>query len=78
MRERAQDTAGHLPRWVALWFVLDALVALAPPLHWAVSGQRELILGLPLAVFYFVAVEVFISASLVAAFCVDAAYEGER
>ena len=75
MRECAQDPASHLPRWIVLWFILDAVVALAPPLYWAVSGQREPILGLPLAVFYFVAVGVFISASLVAASCADAARE---
>jgi hypothetical protein len=74
----AQDTASRLPRWIVLWFVLDAVVALAPPLHRAVSEQRYPVLGLPIAVFYFVAVGVFISVSLVAAFCVDAAHEEVR
>lgn len=78
MRTHAQDTASDVPRWVVLWFVLDAVVALAPPLHWAVSEQRFPVLGLPIVVFYFVAVGVFISASLIAAFCVDAAHEEVR
>jgi hypothetical protein len=54
--------------WISVWFALDAVVALAPPLYWAVDGKTTLILGLPAPVFYFVAVAIFITASIVAAY----------
>lgn len=58
--------------WINAWFVADAIVALAPPIYWAADGKTTPILGLPAAVFYFVAVAVFIAASIVAAYAVDA------
>ena len=61
-----------LPRWVMAWFVLDAIAALAPPLYWAFDGNREPVLGVPAAVFYFIAVSTFIAASIVAAYLAEA------
>ena len=61
-----------LPRWVMVWFVLDAIVALAPPLYWAFDGVRDPILGVPAAVFYFISVSTFIAASIVAAYLAEA------
>jgi hypothetical protein len=56
--------------------LIDAIVALAPPLYWAADGKTAPILGLPAAVFYFVAVAVCITASIVAAY-VEEARAGE-
>ncbi|HRN89521.1 hypothetical protein [Hyphomicrobium sp.] len=60
------------PLWIYAWFVLDALLVLTPPLHWAVTGSATA-LGLPAAVFYFVAVALFVCASLVAAYLAEVA-----
>ncbi len=57
--------------FIMAWFALDAILGLFPPLYWAASGPNPYILGLPLSVFYFVAVGLFISASLVVAYFVD-------
>ncbi|WP_045835954.1 hypothetical protein [Hyphomicrobium sp. 99] len=61
-----------LPRWVTAWFILDAIVALAPPLYWAFDGDRTPLLGVPAAVFYFIAVSTCIAASIVAAYFAEA------
>ena len=58
--------------WITAWFLIDAVVALAPPLYWAVDGKTTPILGLPAAVFYFVAVAICITASIVAAYVAEA------
>ncbi|HEX2842688.1 hypothetical protein [Hyphomicrobium sp.] len=57
--------------WISAWFALDVVVALAPPLYWAVDGKTTPILGLPASVFYFIAVAVFITASIVAAYLTE-------
>lgn len=61
---------------IKLWFLLDVVVALAPPLYWAMDGDMTPIAGVPAALFYFLAVNVFITGSLVAAYLVDPA-DGE-
>jgi hypothetical protein len=61
---------------VTAWFIVDAIVALAPPLYWAVDGNRTPIFGIPVAVLYFVAVSTCIAASIVAAYIAEA-YRGE-
>lgn len=71
MRVEGRPERG-IPLWIAGWFVLDAVLALAPPLHWAVTGGAPL-LGVPAAVFYFVAAALFICASLVAAYLAEVA-----
>lgn len=58
-------------RLVMLWFVLDAVFALAPPLYWAANGQTAAILGLPGALTHFLAVGTWITASLIAAYLVE-------
>ena len=63
---------------VKRWFVLDAIVALAPPLYWAADGRTAPIAGIPAALFYFLAVSLCITASLVAAYLLDAADEGSK
>lgn len=60
-------------RAIRLWFVFDAVVALAPPLYWTASGRTNALLGLPLAICYFLAVDICIAASIVAAYLSDRA-----
>ncbi|AHB48682.1 hypothetical protein W911_10220 [Hyphomicrobium nitrativorans NL23] len=60
------------PLWIYGWFVLDALLVLTPPLHWAVTGSA-MVLGVPAAVFYFVAAALFVCTSLVAAYLAEVA-----
>jgi hypothetical protein len=57
---------------VKLWFALDVLVALAPPLYWAADGRTAPIAGIPAALFYFLAVSLCITASLIAAYLLNA------
>jgi putative effector of murein hydrolase len=70
INEVAADPGRHAS-WIITWFALDAVVALAPPLYWAVDGIRTSVLGLPIAVLYFVAVAVFITASIVTAYLAE-------
>jgi hypothetical protein len=54
-------------------FVIEGLLAMFPPVHWAMSGETPVILGLPLSVFYFIALGALISASIVAIYAVESA-----
>lgn len=58
-------------RVVKLWFALDAAVALAPPLYWIADGRMAPILGVPAALFYFLAIDVCIAASIVTSYFVE-------
>ena len=69
--DRKTNPNRHAP-WIIGWFILDAIVALAPPIYWAVDGNRTALLGLPAVVTYFVAVAVFITASIVVAYLAEA------
>lgn len=66
-----RETPRKRSPWISAWFFLDAVVALAPPLYWAVDGNSELFLGLPGSVWYFVAVAAFVTASIIAAYLSD-------
>ncbi|MGO4685855.1 hypothetical protein [Hyphomicrobium sp. 2TAF46] len=70
-----KDRPAALPRWVAAWFIVDAIVALAPPLYWAFDGDRIPLLGVPAAVLYFIAVSTCIAASIVAAYLAEVRVE---
>lgn len=62
-----------IPIPILMWFVLDAIVALAPPLYWLVDDNRMmLILGAPASLVYFLAVALCITLSLVTAYVVEA------
>ena len=65
-----RGTGAGMPPWLYGWFALDAVLALAPPLHWAVTGEAR-VFGLPEALFYFGGAAAFICASLVAAYLVE-------
>lgn len=72
MSTRHLGEYGARPRWVTAWFIIDAIVALAPPLYWAVDGNSAPLLGVPTAVLYFIAVATCITASIIAAFWAEA------
>ncbi len=59
--------------FVAIWFVLDAILALFPPVYWVAGGPTPLIAGVPCSIAYFVLLAGFIVASLIAAY-----YDDER
>jgi hypothetical protein len=44
----------QLPTFIKVWFAVDLVPALFPPVHWAMSGS-EPILGIPKAFFIFTA-----------------------
>jgi len=58
-------------RFIAAWFALDAVVALAPPLYWHFDGDRTAVLGVPAVVLYFIAVATCIALSIVAAYALE-------
>ncbi len=69
----SNDREGHgIPLWIRGWFILDAVLALLPPLHWALTGDAR-VLGMPAALVYFVVAAMFICASLIAAYLAEAA-----
>ena len=57
---------------VRAWFLLNAFVALYPPLYWAASEHHELILGLPATFVYFTGVSLSITLSILYAWWQDA------
>ena len=58
---------------VPLWFLADALIALLPPLHWAVADGHASLAGIPASLVYFCATGAFIAASILFAYWVEAA-----
>ncbi|MFA5958192.1 hypothetical protein [Hyphomicrobium sp.] len=72
MSDQGMADPGRHASWIITWFILDAVVALAPPLYWAVDGDRTSVLGLPIAALYFVSVAIFITCSIVAAYLTEA------
>ncbi|OWJ58647.1 hypothetical protein [Inquilinus limosus] len=62
----------RLPIIIYLWFALDLLLALFPPLHWAAGGNAT-VLGAPAILVYLFGTSVFIAASVVAAYFSDPA-----
>lgn len=53
---------------VRLWFVANLVLALAPPLHWAVEAHKTAIFGLPMALFYFLVLGLSIAGSIIYAY----------
>lgn len=53
---------------VRLWFVLDAVIALAPPLYWSADNYRTPILRMPATLFYFLIVSFTITGSILYAY----------
>lgn len=61
------------PMLIRLWFLVNAVVLLLPPLHWWVSGHQGAILGLPATLFYFIALSVSITFSVITAYVQETA-----
>ena len=57
--------------FVSIWFILDAVLALFPPVYWAAGGPTPLIAGIPCSIVYFVLLTAFICGSLIAAYIDD-------
>jgi hypothetical protein len=57
----------ELPLFVKVWFAIDAVVALAPPVYWWADGRTAPIVGIPTALFYFLTVGLCIASSIVGA-----------
>lgn len=53
--------------FIHAWFVLDAIITLAPPLTWWADGRTTPILWVPAALFYFLAVGLCTTASIIVA-----------
>ncbi|MDB5398524.1 MAG: hypothetical protein JWQ55_542, partial [Rhodopila sp.] len=54
--------------FILIWFVLDAVLGLFPPVYWFAGGPEPLVFGLPCSIAYFVALALFIAVSIVAAY----------
>ena len=59
--------------FISIWFVLDAILGLFPPVYWIAGRPAPAIFGLPCSVVYFMALALFIAASIVAAYWDDEA-----
>jgi hypothetical protein len=57
--------------FILIWFVLDAVLGLFPPVYWFAGGPEPLVFGLPCSIAYFVALALFIAVSIVAAYWDD-------
>ena len=57
--------------FISIWFALDAILALFPPIYWALGRPTPIVLGLPCSIVYYGALGLFIVASLLAAYWDD-------
>lgn len=53
---------------IRLWFAVNAILALAPPLHWLFSGQPGEFLGLPSSLLYFLILALSITLNILCAY----------
>lgn len=53
---------------VRLWFILNAIIALAPPLYWSADNYKASMLGMPATLFYFLSVSIMITGSILYAY----------
>ena len=59
-----------LPSFIRVWFALDLLIALLPPLHWMAAGATP-VLGMPRVLVYLLGASAFVAASVVVAYLQD-------
>lgn len=80
MGEREQQNPNRkelqLPAWIRLWFVVDAVIAMAPPVYWLFGEPAEFVTGIPNALIYFLLVGMIICASIIAAYIAEARATG--
>ncbi|WP_091471824.1 hypothetical protein [Methylophilus rhizosphaerae] len=53
---------------VKLWFLLNTVITLAPPIYWYANKLQHPIFGLPPTIFYFLIVGLSITTSIVYAY----------
>lgn len=66
------------PLLIELWFLLDAVLVLAPPLHWWMARRVEPVTELPATLLYFLAVSAFVALSVVVAYLLEGRDDGDR
>lgn len=67
----------ELPVFIKIWFAVDLVLALFPPVHWAMSGADP-IFGIPSALLYTFGTSFVIAASVVAAYFSDRSLRGRQ
>ncbi|MCB8875937.1 hypothetical protein [Acidisoma silvae] len=66
-----QKTVRPRSRLVPIWFALDAILALLPPIHWAITPHSPWIADMPLGLIYMGGLPIIIAASIVYAYWDD-------
>ncbi len=56
---------------VKIWFIVNATVALFPPIYWMISDHNDYILGVPASLLYFMTISLSIMPSIIYAYCTD-------
>jgi hypothetical protein len=57
-----------------IWFVINTVIALSPPLYWSADAYKSLyILGMPATLFYFLVISISITGSILYAYWDDLA-----
>lgn len=59
-----------------LWFLINLLISLYPPLYWEAGSSQQLILGLPVSFIYFIFIAISITLSILYAYWEEASREG--
>lgn len=81
MEEGEQESPNHedlkLPSWIRVWFIVDAVIAMAPPVYWLFAEPAEFITGIPNGLIYFLLVGSIICASIIAAYFAEAPATGQ-
>lgn len=57
--------------FISIWFALDALLGLVPPVYWLLGGPTPILFGLPCSIVYFGGLAIFIVLSIVVAYIDD-------
>ncbi|SNB72113.1 hypothetical protein SAMN07250955_10936 [Arboricoccus pini] len=57
--------------FISIWFALDALLGLLPPVYWLLGGPTPLFFGLPCSIVYFGGLAIFILLSIIVAYVDD-------
>jgi hypothetical protein len=61
----------HNIQIVKIWFIVNAVVALFPPIYWMISDGNVHVFGVPASLLYFLAVSFSIMLSIIYAYCTD-------
>lgn len=56
---------------VKIWFIVNAVVALFPPIYWAISNHNAYIFGVPASLLYFTTISLSIMLSIIYAYYTD-------